>query len=534
MENTYLDEYAIYLRKSRSDIEAEAMGEGETLARHEKALISLAEKQKIKISKIYREIVSGETIASRPEMQALLSDTEKGLWKGVLVMEVERLARGETIDQGVVAQTFKYSGTKIITPMKIYDPDNEFDEEYFEFGLFMSRREYKTINRRLQSGRLASVQEGKYVGSSPPYGYKRMKLTDQKGYTLEPVSGEADAIKLIFELYAHGEQQKDGTIGRLGPSLIARRLNQLKIKPRRSDAWTAPTIRDILNNPVYVGKIRWNWRPAKKKMENGKVVKERPKSKDAVLIEGLHEPIIADKTFDLAQELMTKKSVKPVTDRHTIKNPLAGIVKCGVCDRNMIRRPYNDKTKHDTLMCPAPHCKNVSARLSSVEDAVLDALNMVLSEYQVQLGTNSEPDEIKLRVIGNNINELKNKLQELRKQLDKVHELLETGVYSPGQFLERSGLMVGQIKEYEEDLSNLEIKHNEEELRIESKVEFVPRLENILAIYKEVPTAQGKNDLLKEILEKVVYVKEKSARYKGVNPDDFTITVYPALGKRSV
>ncbi len=49
------------------------------------------------------------------------------------------------IDQGIVSQAFKYSGTRIITPTKTYDPNNEFDEEYFEFGLFMSRREYQTI-----------------------------------------------------------------------------------------------------------------------------------------------------------------------------------------------------------------------------------------------------------------------------------------------------------------------------------------------------------------------------------------------------
>lgn len=65
-----------------------------------------------------------------------------------------------------MSQTFKYSGTKIITPMKVYDPENEFDEEYFEFGLFMSRREYKTINRRLQRGRISSAKEGKFVGKT--------------------------------------------------------------------------------------------------------------------------------------------------------------------------------------------------------------------------------------------------------------------------------------------------------------------------------------------------------------------------------
>lgn len=127
------EEYAIYLRKSRADVEAEQKGEGETLARHEKILTDLAKKKGLKIGKIYREIVSGETIDARPEVQKLLSDVRVGRWEGVLVVEIERLARGETMDQGIISKAFKISDTKIITPMKIYDPNNEFDEEYFEF-----------------------------------------------------------------------------------------------------------------------------------------------------------------------------------------------------------------------------------------------------------------------------------------------------------------------------------------------------------------------------------------------------------------
>lgn len=113
--------YCLYLRKSRADMEAEAHGEGETLARHEKILLELAKRDHYSITQIYREIVSGETIASRPVVQHLLQEVEDGKWEGVLVVEVERLARGDTIDQGVMAQAFKYSNTKIITPLKVYN-----------------------------------------------------------------------------------------------------------------------------------------------------------------------------------------------------------------------------------------------------------------------------------------------------------------------------------------------------------------------------------------------------------------------------
>lgn len=148
-----MDRYAKYLRKSRKDLEAEAHGSGETLKKHELILNNLSDSLGIKREQIdtFKEVVSGDSISSRPVIQNLLQLVEQGLYSGVLVVEVERLARGNTLDQGIVANAFQYSNTKIITPAKIYDPSNEFDREYFEFGLFMSRREYNTINRRLQT-----------------------------------------------------------------------------------------------------------------------------------------------------------------------------------------------------------------------------------------------------------------------------------------------------------------------------------------------------------------------------------------------
>ena len=195
-----MKDYCMYLRKSRADVEAEARGEGETLSRHQNILLELAKKQKLNLVKIYREIVSGDSIAARPQMQSLLADITDGKYAGVLVVEVERLARGDTIDQGIVAQAFRESSTKIVTPTKTYDPDNEFDEEYFEFSLFMSRREYKTIKRRMQAGRLASIKEGNYISTIAPYGYRKIN-PEPKVHTLEVIPEEAEIIKLIYKLY---------------------------------------------------------------------------------------------------------------------------------------------------------------------------------------------------------------------------------------------------------------------------------------------------------------------------------------------
>ena len=159
-----MEQYVKYLRKSRFDRDYAELSIEETLKRHEAILDKLAAQRGYYIAKTYYEVVSGESIAARPEIQKLLEEVNAGFYAGVLVVDVERLARGNGADQAYISQVFQFSGTKIITPTKIYDPSNEFDEEYFEFGLFMSRREYKTINRRLIRGRDSSASEGKWIG----------------------------------------------------------------------------------------------------------------------------------------------------------------------------------------------------------------------------------------------------------------------------------------------------------------------------------------------------------------------------------
>ena len=106
--------YCIYLRKSRADRELENQGHGDTLKRNRDTLIELAKKKHLVIEEIYEEVVSGDSISARPQMQRLLNDVSEGKWQGVLVMEIERLARGDTSDQGIVTNTFTYSNTLII------------------------------------------------------------------------------------------------------------------------------------------------------------------------------------------------------------------------------------------------------------------------------------------------------------------------------------------------------------------------------------------------------------------------------------
>ena len=100
--------YDAYLRKSRADMELEKLKKFDTLKQHEKFLKDRAKQLGIKIRHIYREVVSGESIQERPEIQKVLKDIETGTVDGILVVEVERLTRGDSKDQGTISQAFNY------------------------------------------------------------------------------------------------------------------------------------------------------------------------------------------------------------------------------------------------------------------------------------------------------------------------------------------------------------------------------------------------------------------------------------------
>lgn len=203
-----LESLIIYLRKSRKDMDYFKDEPIEkTLQRHEKELqdfiINIFGKP-IPEHNIYREVASGDTIDDRPVMQEVLSIIEEDNIKGVVCIEIERLARGNTVDQGVIAQTFQYTDTKIITPIKIYNLDNEDDLSYFEDGLYQARKYLKYTKRILARGRLRSVKDGKYVGSILPYGFNKVKLENEKGYVLVENKAESKVVRLIADLFLNG------------------------------------------------------------------------------------------------------------------------------------------------------------------------------------------------------------------------------------------------------------------------------------------------------------------------------------------
>lgn len=517
-----MEQYLIYLRKSRKDRDMEQeTGIFDTLQRHRDTLLALADSRQYPVSGIFEEVVSGDTIAERPEMQKLLSAVETGTYSGVLVMEVPRLARGNTRDQGTVAETFKYSSTKIITPDKVYDPSDESDEEYFEFGLFMSRREYMAINRRLQRGRKSSLNEGKYIAGTPPYGYHKKKIEHQKGYTLEINQETAPVVREIFEFYTIGCPKPDGRLEPIGSHAIANRLNTQGIPSPGGIQWSASSVRDILKNPTYAGYLRWAYRPQTKQMMDGILRTSYPINKDYQLQKGLHEAIISEHTWALAKAMICSRRHAPVPNSKQLTNPLAGLLYCSICGRSLVQLPGGSRGS-PMVMCPTANCPTVGSRRDLVEQLVLKSLSEWLKDdwFQIeQLPSNDSRFERELLSVHKN-------LEKLNTQKTKLYELLEQGIYGKDVFIERFLILEEKIKEAESTEHNLQSHlKTVKDAGYQSNPKVSPN-QNIRNLYYALPNPADQNALLKSVLDHVIYKKSTGGQWKR---SDLELYIYPKV-----
>ncbi len=524
---TELQRVAIYLRKSRMDLEAESRGEGETLSRHRRALSALADQYRYRIAGVYEEIVSGERILDRPVMQDLLHAVQARDYEAVLVMDIDRLGRGNMVDQGLIQDAFKSSETLIITPRKVYDLQDEFDEEWSEFEAFLARRELKIITRRIQRGRRQSAGDGKSVSRKPPYGYVR-----DDGLRLHPDRATAPVVRLIFAMAADGH----------GAARISSHLTEMGVRtPTGKTRWNRSTIYAILHNPAYRGHIRWGFFRYRKIAPRGGYCKVRTREDEQTLCLNAHEALIDEDTYN--RYLVHAGRHPRLAQRRALVNPLAGLIVCSACGHPMQRRPAPGRP-HNSLLCLTPGCRTRSARCEIVEECLLAALRSLLQEMRLPatpggsaggsgdtgaagargaggvggakaLSADAERDVLQRQIVI-----LEQQCAQLLLQRGALHDLLERGVYDAPTFAERRHGLNERLRDAELDLAALRSKLTDS-TKTKASTPSAETAMRIMEIYESAPTAALQNRMLRQLIETVVYTRSKEWR----EPDHFTLEV---------
>lgn len=479
-----------YLRKSREDEEREKFGKGETLARHEKIVHRMAEDNGHEIAEIYREIVSGETIAGRPEMIRLLSDIASGKWDAVYVVEASRLGRGGGSDQEKIVNAFRYTETFLISEYKMYDPSSQSDMRQLKSELRSSEDELESISARLTRGKYESAREGRWQATGrTPYGWKAVRIDGD--WQLRP-DEHHDNLLRIYDLLDQG----------VGISAIADLYNKEHVPTARGGYhWTAAAVRAIVLNPANCGYIRYATHVTKKVFdpETFQVKKVRVKNTNPIVVKGLHYGIgcIDEERFDrITRNLIAKARTRWGLET---RNPLAGILICGKCGYTLEYHtcsgvPRFDHKRRKGMTRPCDGCKSV--KVSTLMEAVVEALKKTIADIEIEISDNTTMQKYEQHVAS-----LKESLDRCERSKERILEAYEAGVYGVEDLRKRKEAIEAEMIAIQDEL-----KKSKPPSYSESTI--VSLHECIDAILDDEIPASRKNDFLKSVIKKIDYYND--------------------------
>lgn len=514
-----------YGRKSRFD--DPLLSIEETLAKHAQMLEEYAIENlggPIPPENKYMEVASSESIDKRPELLRMLKAIENPKVKAILIVDVQRLSRGDLEDAGRLIRLIRYSNTCVITPMRTYDLRDEYDRDAFEREL-KKGNEYLEYYKKIQArGKLGSVKEGNYIGSVAPYGFNR--VTKGKGkdtcHTLEENKAEADVVRMIFDWYCNEN---------IGTTAICRRLEHMGIKTKDGKPhWKSSIIYSMLENVHYIGQVRWNWRKTVKIIEDQEIKRLRPKAKvkEYLVFEGKHDGIVSKELFERAKEI---RGTNPKTRTDTtLKNPLSGLMycKCGA------KIGYNTYTKNGEEYAPPKlvcnnqvHCKTGSADFKDVIDYVCRSLKDCIEDFEV-LVANDQGDSSKLhKKLIDNLEAKQKELEERELSQWRTQSDPDPSVRMPPHIFQR--LNKELLAEKEEIKKALCEAYESLPQPVDYETKILKFTDALNALEDPNISAKAKNRYLKDIIERIEYERPPIVRITKKNAHEYKIDTEKGL-----
>ena len=490
------DEILDYLRKSRSD--DPMLSIEEVLAKHESILNDWVAKNlsaPIPQENIYREVVSGETIQSRPEFKKLLKRIESPKIKAVLVVECARLGRPDLEEIGKLSKLFRYTNTLIITPQKTFDLRDDYDREQFERELMRGNDYLEYSKKILTRGKEISLKAGWFINAVIPYGYERAWVMEgnRKRPTLSIVEDEARVVRMIFDWYAN-----EG----IGATKICQKLNAMGIPARKGGLWKKSTITNMIKNEHYIGKVVLKKHIDINKVEDSQITTHCVFNPDYQVVDGKHPAIIDEDTFYRANNKLHRYiSVKP---NATLQNPFASLLRCE-CGRVMIRRKNRNTFRY--LCDEQGYCGNASIGEKELVEAVINGLKKELADLSAKVTDDTKDN--KKEKHSEYISMLESRYVEIeKKELSLWDKYTEEKM--PKQVFDK---LMAQCIEDKESIENaLEKAYNDVPEHIDYNGAIATLHKAIDTLNDHSVPASAKNKLLLSVVDKIVYRRPKAVR----------------------
>jgi site-specific DNA recombinase len=508
LKNTIRD-VAIYLRKSR--------GVEEDLQKHRAALQELCKVKGWRYTE-YSEIGTSDSIDLRPKMLQLLKDVENELYDAVVVIDIDRLSRGDGEEQARIKNVLRRSGTLIVTPNKVYDLEDDSDDMYSDFEGFIARAEYKQIKKRLKRGKKQGSRRGDWTNGTPPFPYVYQEWFDEKNKELYRNEKGLVINKENYDTYRFLLEKV--IVDKMTPNELAWELNRKGIPSPRGGRWHGVTIQRILQDETHLGKIISN-----KSAGDGHAVKKSKDSKDLfyfpkdewVIVDNCHEAV---KTQDENNKVLLFFGRETKTPRRKGTNiyPLSGLMKCSRCGHTLVIDYRADRKSQEYIKPCWYHdavgnkCGNSGSDSSIVHEEIMNQLEMYRDVLEKALSNGNGENESVLR----DVKMLLTEISKLEKKIIRIDELVEDEYYTLPEAKKRKADLKALLDEAETKLHLCQLKlNNNASMTNTERISIIDKFKE--AIKQENLTSREVNELYKSIISHIVWDRKKDNYLVEVN-----------------
>ncbi|CAM3648000.1 Resolvase [Marinicrinis lubricantis] len=311
------------------------------------------------------EGTSGKSIKGRPQMKRLMKDIKTKKIEVILFYRLDRLARN-TKDALEINEHAEKNNVKLVSINEQFDTSTTSGKTFFQLLCAFAEFERNSIVERVKSGMIQRAKNGKYNGG---------KVLGYDNIDKELVINEYEAV-IVRKIFDYANQG-------LGFKAITRRLNEEGYRSKMDKPFNVCGIKTILNNPIYIGKIRYN------QLQDWSEKRRKGKNPDYLLVDGTHESLIAPELWESVHQKLGRRSYKP--SRSHQPYILSGLLRCPVCGHGMV--PARSKgaggKSYRYYICGQFHnkgktvCRSNMMRADVAEQQVLDELVKVASRPDI-------------------------------------------------------------------------------------------------------------------------------------------------------
>ena len=447
-----------------------------------------ADKEGDTLVKIYAdEGISGKSMNKREAFTQLLEDSKIGAFDYVAVKDISRFARN-TSDFLYGIRTLRSNGVDV---RFLSNNQTVIGESEFVLTVFaaLAQEESSNLSKRVIFGKRQNAKKGRVP--NVVYGYNKIDT-----YTLEINEQEGYIVQLMFKWYIEGE----------GTRRIAIKLNEMAIPTKKQAKWVPKTIRRILQNPIYIGKIINN-KSVTKDFLSG--TREAIPQEEWYIHERPELRIISDDDFELVQQKIKERQEQYKNDnpgnRFSNRHLFSNLIKCGECGKSFTAKVYQWKNRYVRYRCCVhnnngnAHCTNSvtvdeqellnevkSYLLTAIEDKKAFA-DKLMKQYQAQT-TNVD------------VSKLTDTRQSLEKRRSKFKEMFAADIITMDELKKEMSAIDEGMRSIDEELKAYD--------------EIQKKATHIDDIHKDIEQIlmqnEYTNDDMRRIIEKIVVYPDKS------------------------